>query len=287
MNYTVLYNPLADNENGEANAQSLSSRFPSDSFGFTDITSINDYKKFFSSVPDGTDVIICGGDGTLNHFINNIDGINIEKKLLYYPCGSGNDFARSVEDKTSFIPLNDYIKKLPIVTIHGRSYKFINGIGFGIDGYCCETGDAIREKNPKKKINYTSIAIKGLLFHYKPTNATVIVDGKEYRYKKVWLAPVMYGKYYGGGMMPAPLQERNDKEGRVSVMTFHDCGKLRTLTIFPSIFKGTHTKYTKNVTVLSGRTITVRFDSPRPLQVDGETIKNVTEYTVKGPCSSD
>jgi len=31
---------------------------------------------------------------------------------------------------------------------------------------------------------------EGLLFHYKPTNATVIVDGKEHSYKNVWIAPV-------------------------------------------------------------------------------------------------
>ena len=31
-----------------------------------------------------------------------------------------------------------------------------------------------------KKVDYTGIAIKGLLFHYKPTNATVTVDGVTY-----------------------------------------------------------------------------------------------------------
>ena len=51
--------------------------------------------------------------------------------------------------------------------------------------------------------------------------------------------------------------------------------------IFPNIFKGTHVKSTKNVTVLSGKEITVKFDQPRTLQIDGETVFNVTEYTVR------
>ena len=44
--------------------------------------------------------------------------------------------------------------------------RFINGIGFGIDGYCCEVGDQLKAKSDKP-VNYASIAIKGLLFHYK------------------------------------------------------------------------------------------------------------------------
>lgn len=35
------------------------------------------------------------------------------------------------------------------------------------------------------------------------------------------------------------------------------------------------------VEVITGKDITVRFDRPTALQIDGETIKNVTEYSVK------
>ena len=121
----------------------------------------------------------------------------------------------------------------------------------------------------------TNIAIRGLLFNYKPTNATVIVDGKEYNFKKVWLAPTMKGKYLGGGMMAAPSQDRLDEGRNVSIMIFHNAGKLKTLCYFPSIFKGTHVKKDKNVTILTGKNVKVKFDSPRAVQIDGETIRNV------------
>ncbi len=163
--------------------------------------------------------------------------------------------------------------------MNGKSYKFINGVGYGIDGYCCEVGDALRQEN--KTANYTAIAIKGLLFHYKPTNATVIVDGEEHTYKKVWLAPTMLGKHYGGGMIPTPGQTRDDPEHTLSLMVFHKSGKMKTLMIFPSIFKGEHVKHTKNIAVHKGHSITVKFDRPTPLQVDGETILNVSEYTAE------
>ena len=94
-----------------------------------------------------------------------------------------------------------------------------------------------------------------LLFHYKSTSAVVTVDGKTHPYHHVWLAPtmVMYGK-----------------------------GKLKTLTVFPSIFKGEHIRHNEMVEVLTGHHIRVEFDRPTPLQIDGETIPNVTSYEVSG-----
>jgi diacylglycerol kinase family enzyme len=120
-----------------------------------------------------------------------------------------------------------------------------------------------------------------LLFHYKPTDATIIVDGKEYTFKKVWIAPTMKGWYYGGGIMPAPAQDRKNADGTVSVTVFHGSGRLKTLCIFPNLFKGAHVKFTKQISIFTGKDITVKFNEPRALQVDGETVLGVTEYTVK------
>lgn len=168
---------------------------------------------------------------------------------------------------------------LPIVYVNGITKKFINGIGFGIDGYCCEVGDALKEKS-NKPINYTSIAIKGLLFHFKPVTAKVTVDGVTEEFTKVWLAPTMKGRFYGGGMMVAPNQDRN-KIGVVTTVVYHTPSKIKALMAFPSIFKGEHIKKEKMVKVFTGKEIKVEFDKPTALQIDGETIQNVTSYMVR------
>ena len=64
-------------------------------------------------------------------------------------------------------------------------------------------------------------------------------------------------------------------------MVFHGSNKLKTLMIFPSIFKGEHIKATKHVEVLEGKEISVKFTAPQPLQIDGETHLGITEYTAK------
>ena len=58
-------------------------------------------------------------------------------------------------------------------------------------------------------------------------------------------------------------------------------GTLKTLMVFPSIFKGEHVKHTEMVAVHTGKEIEVSFDHPCALQIDGETVLNVTSYRVK------
>ena len=280
--YNVLYNPLAGNGKGENAAKKLKELLNGDELTFTDMTKVSDYRALFASMPEDERVIVSGGDGTLNRFINDTEEVVFANPVYYYATGSGNDFLKDIGGNVGDKPvcIDKYLKAPPTVDVKGKSYRFINGIGYGIDGYCCEVGDKLRETSDKP-INYAGIAIKGLLFHYHPTSATVIVDGVEHKYKKVWLAPTMNGRYYGGGMIPTPKQDRLNKEHTVSVMVYYGSGKIKSLAVFPSIFKGEHVNHREMVEVLSGKEITVRFDSPAALQVDGETIIGVTEYSVR------
>ena len=187
MNYQVLYNPHAGNERGL----------------------------------EGTQKLISGGDGTLNRFINDTAGLDIRHDIYYFPAGSGNDFWKDLNRKPGDAPvcINEYLKDLPKVEIQGKSYAFLNGIGYGIDGYCCEKGDEHRQKR-RRRVNYTAIAL----------------------------------------------------------MVAHSLTALKALSLFPTMFKGEHVRYTQVVEMMTGQDITVEFDRPTPLQVDGETVRGVTSY---------
>ena len=281
MSCYVLFNPHAGSGINIDGVKHLSELYNCEVV-YKDITEIADYKEFFSGLEADDLVVLCGGDGTLNRFVNDTADIDIPCELLYCALGSGNDFMRDIGKKPSDAPfsLKEYITDLPMAEVKGKTYRFINNVGFGIDGYCCQVGDELK-KSSTKPVNYTAIAIKGLLFHYKPTGATVNVDGKKYHYKKVWIAPTMKGRFYGGGMIPTPEQDRHDPEKKLSVMIFYGKGKIKTLMVFPSIFKGEHVKHKDMVAIHTGSEITVTFDRPSPLQIDGETILDVTSYTAK------
>ncbi len=278
--YSVIYNPLAGNGRGKEEAERLGDILKGDEVSYTDMTKISDYAEFVSGLEPDERLLVAGGDGTLNRFINDTDKLLFPCDVYYYAAGSGNDFWHDLGRKKGDGPVcvNKYIQNLPTAEVNGKQFKVLNGVGYGIDGYCCEVGDRMREESVKK-INYTSIAIKGLLFYYHPANAVITVDGVRYTYEKVWLAPMMNGRYYGGGMMPTPNQNRLG-DGNVSVMVMYNAGKLRTLKMFPSVFSGEHVEYKKHVVVHSGRSITVEYDRPTPLQIDGETIPNIIKCSL-------
>lgn len=277
----VLYNPLAGNGRSGDVLCALK-EFVTDDIVQCDVTDNADLKDKLASLSDGDYIILCGGDGTLNRFVNEIEGMDIRNDILYYPVGSGNDFARDLGKTRGDNPFSvkQYIEALPSVTVKGNTYRFINGVGYGIDGYCCEVGDRLRAESDKP-INYTSIAIKGLLFHYNAKSATVTVDGERHTYRNVWIAPTMFGRYYGGGMIPTPCQSRTGTPDMLATLILHTPIRLHVLMMFPSIFKGELGKFKKNAEVLTGKEITVEFDRPAPLQIDGETILDVSSYTAR------
>ena len=177
--YYVLFNPIAGNHTGEAEAKKLADcdALKEAELVFCDMTQIADYSAFFAKLSEEDKIILAGGDGTLNRFVNDTDGLSIPNEIYYYATGSGNDFLHDLGKEKGSAPIliTPYLQNLPTVTVQGKDYRFINGVGYGIDGYCCEVGDRLRGTTDKP-INYAAIAIKGLLFHYPPTNAVVTVE---------------------------------------------------------------------------------------------------------------
>lgn len=281
MNY-LFYNPSARNGKAAEDLQLIKKTLDGQDVEIYAVTDIDDYVSVIDKIQPEDIVYIVGGDGTLNRFINDSTNLRILGDIFFYSAGTGNDFKHDVDPDNSLyrIRLNDYIRNLPTVTVGGVTYKFVNGIGFGIDGYCCEEGDRKRAAG-KQDINYSAIAVKGCLFSFKPYGADITVDGETRHYDKVWLAPTMFGKYYGGGRKVAPEQDRNNPQHTVTNVVIHGTGRLKTLIRFTKIFSGEHTKYTDMVDIRTGHEVRVVFDRPCALQIDGETVKNVTEYTVR------
>ena len=266
----VLYNPKANNGQKPDYLNNVE---------YKEVIGL-DYQSFFDGLKPEDEVVLVGGDGTLNYFVNAVDTDKITNNIYLKTSGTGNDFMNDLDNKDGHeVLINDYIKNLPTVYVNGMEKKFINGIGYGIDGYCCEVADKIREKEPGKQIDYTAIAIKGLLFHFKQKSAEITVDGKEYKFSNVWLAPSMKGRFYGGGMNVAPAQNRLGDS--LSCVVYHAKSKLKALMVFPDIFKGTHIEHTEMVSTMTGREIEVKFNEPCALQIDGDTVLNVLSYKVK------
>lgn len=279
----VFLNELSNNGKGAAAKNQLEKLFEGQALKFLNVREIQNAADSCKALAADDKIIVAGGDGTLSRFVNDIYELHLQNEIYFYTCGTGNDFVNDVREKCeikdNLIPMNAFLKNLPLVTVNGVKHYFINGIGYGIDGYCCEEGDKIRASSDKP-VNYAGIAIKGMLGKFKPCGGTVTVDGVSTRYKKIWLAPTMIGRFFGGGMMITPEQDRLNEEHLVSNCVFHDSGMLKTLMVFPSIFKGQHVSHKDIIEIKRGHEVKVEFDKPCALQIDGETYTGVTAYSV-------
>ena len=95
--YHILYNPLAGNGACTEKVRELSSILSGDELEYCDMTKISDYGEFFASIPAEDRVLVAGGDGTLNRFVNDTLGLEYGRDIYYFAAGSGNDFLHDLE----------------------------------------------------------------------------------------------------------------------------------------------------------------------------------------------
>ena len=276
----LLFNPLADGGNGLADSLEAEKTLLTYGKQVERIDSTKtDINNLIKELDENDEVAILGGDGTLNYFINHV--INFPKNKIYlYPSGTGNDFLNDIKDfetpvEGGLYEINKFLLDLPKIDVKGKTYRFINGIGFGIDGECCVEADR-KKAAGEANIDYSKITIGLLLGPFKPRTATVRIDnGAPIVVNKAYLASAMHGRMYGGGMNIAPDQRRNC--GHLTCAIIHGKSKLGILMNFPGLFKGKH-KGKKWAFLKQGKSIEVSFDVPCGLQIDGEVVEDVTSY---------
>lgn len=277
--YHILFNRLSKSNNGEKEAHRLDEILKDNNLVYHDLEEICNYEEFFDNIPLEDKIVISGGDGTLNCFVNNIDPCYIKQDILFFVSGSGNDFAHDVGVKKYSYPfdIKKYITNLPVTTVNGVQKRFFDSVSLGVDAYVCV--EANRQKsNGRKNINYGIIALKSILFKYKFRDAVVVANGQEHHFKNVILAITNKGKSFGGGIKVAPTQDRNS--GQLTLIVAHGLPPIKAVYLFANIFLGKHLRFKEYVSVFTGTDFSVKFSAPTPIQIDGETTLDVTEYSV-------
>ena len=278
----ILYNPLANGGNGLVGVSQVQEANREKSPQTLDLTAI-DAKAFMEGLAADDEVILCGGDGTLNHLVNELGGFLPAANIYLWRFGTGNDFLRDVLDgeraDVSSVRINDHLRDLPRVDVNGKQYLFLNGCSAGVDSLVCEKMNRHRLLTTKKKANYAGTAVEAFFRDYKTVSVRVTVDGESLEFEDVWMAGAMNGRYQGGGMKFAPKQDRNSD--RLCFYLWHGTGRVSTLLHFPSIIKGDYTKYTKYCEMRFGREIVIELSEPLYLQLDGETIPDVKCFVVR------
>ena len=73
-----------------------------------DVTPIDavglDYVEYLKGLAPEDELVLVGGDGTLNYFINAVKGFELKNKVWFYGSGTGNDFLtdQRLSEKSSY-----------------------------------------------------------------------------------------------------------------------------------------------------------------------------------------
>jgi len=268
----ILYNPLSKNNKSNVQTHKLIRYYKKNNIPFRlkSIIKIDDIKDYLEKKQEFDNVILLGGDGTINHFVNAVIDYNMKQDIYLKRNGSGNDFSRSLINNNK---LPQHI--MSAVFDSGEKTHFINGIGMGIDGY---VGYLINQSTKKGKFRYFLNTLKALM-QYIPEPLTVTIDGEKHHFKKAYLVAMNNGKYFGGGMQVAPNANINDEY--LDVVVAHSISKLLLFPLFLTIYFGKHVLFKKYVFYKRGKHIHAEFTTPQITQADGENFYDITSIEAK------
>lgn len=182
-----------------------------------------------------TDIFILGGDGTLNHFINQYPNISIP--LSVFKGGSGNDFGWNLYGNLSFEAQLSRVlaaspKPVDAGSCNGR--LFLNGVGIGFDG------EVVKSMGRKRffagHLAYLGTVVRKIFF-FREKVLELEYNGKKVK-DKYFMISVANGSRYGGGFMVAPQAVVND--GWLDLVIIRKIHPLKRCFYLPWVEKGKH-----------------------------------------------
>ncbi|HBG32676.1 MAG TPA: hypothetical protein DDW82_02905 [Acholeplasmataceae bacterium] len=90
---------------------------------------------------------------------------------------------------------------------------------------------------------------------------------------------MMNGAYFGGGMKIAPDAKR--EHDNLHLVIVKDIPKWKLILIFPTIYLGWHVIFKKYVKIIVGKEMSIVFDKPTYLQIDGDVEYPIDRFSAK------
>lgn len=205
-------------------------------------------------------IIAVGGDGMINMVLNSIVGT--ENILGFIPCGTGNDFYKSVK-----LQCKDRINEVDLIKINNR--YFINVACFGIDADIANDKNVMSSKLFLKKYKYIISLIKHF-YKYTSRKFSININGKKINDIFVTIA-LCNGMYYGSGFNIGPNSEINN--GLIDVYIVKAVNKLKMLNLILKMKNGKH-ENSIYVDKYSVKSLSINSKDKVKCNIDGEVLED-------------
>jgi diacylglycerol kinase (ATP) len=181
-------------------------------------------------------VVAFGGDGFIHEIIQHI--VPREISLGVIPCGTGNDFARSIDiyrlSLNQQLELIAQTKSRSIDLGRVGSTWFVAILSTGFDALVNDRANAMEW--PKGRMRY-NIAMIEKIVALRAHRYRIRLDG-EFVDVQATLVTVANGPSYGGGMKVCPDATLTD--GLFDVMVLGKVSRTELLKVFPKVYSGRH-----------------------------------------------
>ncbi len=183
-----------------------------------------------------SDVIIIGGDGTINEAVN---GLAYDIPVSIIPAGTGNDFTKNITlGKTQEEVFQTAVDGKVTRTDLGKCNErlFLNGVGIGFDGQIVEDMASKRVPLLKGHAAYYYHVLR-ILGSYKVKPFDFDVDGKPLK-KDLILLTIGNGTTFGGGFKLMPEAKIDD--GLLEVCEIGDLSPWKRFLNIHRLSNGSH-----------------------------------------------
>ena len=237
----IIVNPAAGR--GQARTLMTSIRHAFSVLGVTDIRETHETGEeelmANKALAAGVKTIIAvGGDGTCSRVANAILHSGGLCRLAVIPCGTGNDFAKTlgVVRRTPQQIAELVAGATPTTIDVGLcdGYYFLNSCGFGFDASVLEATRRVRFLKGDAVYIYSALR---QLFTYRGISVSVDASVDTMAARMLMLT-VSNGRYLGGAFRIAPQASVID--GKLDVGFFGDIGLIGRVRLFAGAFRGTH-----------------------------------------------
>ena len=216
----------------------------------------------------GDNLIVIGGDGTINEVINNYH----DKEFVYLAYGSGNDLARSLKFDRNSIDIDKLLNSKEIDDYAVgvvNDKKFCSGFDLGFNADIIKSTNSSKFKKYLGKRIYLLEGVLGIL-KLRKYKAEICWDNNQIVTDKLYLLNVMIQPYEGGGIKFAP--NATGKSNELHVMIMKDMSILTFIYNYLCLLLNKHHNL-KNVDLITTNRLTVTTNQEY-FQIDGELVKN-------------
>jgi diacylglycerol kinase (ATP) len=247
-----------------------------------------------ASPTDVDAILVFGGDGTVHRHLPQL--VKLQLPVLVVPHGSGNDFARALDLRSTASALGAWQH---FVSGRGSVRQIDLGVITPLDAggapalheleprryFCCIGGVGL-DAEVARRANHLPRALRRrggyllslmpALFGFRPVTLRVQASlgdppgGLDTRHNELAMVVAFANTpTYGGGILIAPHARLDD--GKLEICVVGAMAKARLLRLFPSVYSGRHLKVPE-VKYFQADRLRIETEKPSEVYADGEYV---------------